>query len=253
MKYTIFIYLFLAGSYISAYSQSNNDTSAKQKVMQTERNIINAIIAGDTKSLKELFADSYEGYFESEKMNKDFILKNYTHAATGITAKDINMDARIYNNAAIVHGVWQLGNGKDKPGYFQFTDMFYKQNDLWQEVFSQQNVIPVWKARNNLDDSEFVAITAINCDSESTLKSLNSNVPAFLRIKNNTADKLTVYWINYNGTRDTSFDQIRSIEAGRYIDVTTFLTHPFIVTSSSGKCYGIYEAEIEPSIVIIKD
>lgn len=254
MKYLIFTFLFFAVLSTTVFSQSENDTTtAQQKVLQTERNIMNATIAGDTKRLNELFADNIKGYFESEEIDKAFILKNYTHPITDVSAKEINMDARIYGNAAVVHGIWQITRATEKPQFFQFTDMFIQQNNNWQEVSFQQNPIPVWKARKNLDDSEFEAITQISCDSEPTLKSLNSDVPAFIRFKNNTSNSLTVYWINYDGTRDTSADQIRPIEAGKSMDVETFLTHPFIIMSASGKCYGIYEAKAEPSLAIIKD
>ena len=102
-------------------------------------------------------------------------------------------------------------------------------------------------------DSEFVALTPQSCETESTRKSLNSDQSTFLRFKNNTSGSVTVYWINYSGQRDTSVGQIRHIASGEFVDTQTFLTHPFIVIGSDGKCYGIYEATANASIAIIKD
>jgi hypothetical protein len=102
-------------------------------------------------------------------------------------------------------------------------------------------------------DSEFVAITPKGCETEATMKSLNANASTSLRFRNNTSGNVTVYWIDYSGQRNTNADQIRQVSPGRSIDLSTFLTHPFIVIGANNKCYGIYEATAKPSIAIIKD
>ncbi len=48
------------------------------------------------------------------------------------------------------------------------------------------------------EDSEFEEVNAQSCATELTLKSLNSDTSTILRIKNNTAGNLTIYWINYS-------------------------------------------------------
>jgi hypothetical protein len=104
-----------------------------------------------------------------------------------------------------------------------------------------------------MEDSEFEVVNAQSCAIESTLKSLNSDTSTILRIKNSTSGKLTLYWINYSGQRDTSANQIYPIPPGTYFDRYTYVTHPFIVIGSNGKCYGIYQATAKPSIGIVKD
>ena len=104
-----------------------------------------------------------------------------------------------------------------------------------------------------MEDSDFVVVTSQSCAIESTLKSLNSDIPTYLRIKNNTAGNLTLYWINYSGQRDTSTNQIHPIAPGESIDLNTYVTHPFIIMGSNGKCFGIYLATAKPSIGIVKD
>ncbi len=105
----------------------------------------------------------------------------------------------------------------------------------------------------NKKDSELVAVAAQPCEKEPKMKSLNHNTSTFLKFRNNTSGDVTVYWINYSGQRDTSPAQIRPIAAGKTMDTRTFLTHPFIVIGSGGKCYGIFEATAKPSLAVIKD
>ena len=44
-------------------------------------------------------------------------------------------------------------------------------------------------------------------------------------------------------------DQIKYIKPGKSLDRQTFITHPFIVKGSIGKCYGIYTAKSLPSLI----
>ena len=102
-------------------------------------------------------------------------------------------------------------------------------------------------------DSELVAVTPQPCETESTMKSLNSDVPTLLRLRNNTSGTITFYWINFNGKRNNNADKEHQIAAGEYLDAQTYVTHPFVVIGADGKCYGIYKATAKPSIAIIKD
>ena len=103
------------------------------------------------------------------------------------------------------------------------------------------------------NDSEFVKVTPQSCETEPGMKSINADNSALLRFKNNTGGNITVHWINYSGQRDASADQVHHIAPGKYVDMQTFLTHPFIVIGTGGKCYGIYEATPGTSIAIIND
>jgi hypothetical protein len=105
----------------------------------------------------------------------------------------------------------------------------------------------------NMENGEFEVVPSQICRTELTLSSSNSDVTTALRIKNNTSGNLTSYWINYSGERDTSAGQIRPIAAGKFIDIQTYVTHPFIIIDTNGKCRGIYQATAKPSIAIIKD
>ncbi len=254
MKQSIFIFLTSFTSFFNAFSQSKNiDTDAKQKVIQADKDCNDAVLAGNTKAINTLFADNFKDYFGNQVVNKDSLLKDYTKPTTEFTIKNIKTDATIYGNAAVAHGVREENySGYNKPVYVQFTDMFVQKKNMWQIVASQENVIPVWEVRN-LDDSEFEVIAAKNCETESTLKSLNSNIPTFLRFKNNTSGNITVYWIDFLGQRDTTAEQVFQLAPGKSQDIHTYFTHPFIVIDSNGKCRGIYQTTLNPSMAIIKD
>ena len=129
------------------------------------------------------------------------------------------------------------------------TGQIWFSNPVFEIV---DNSVPTTGSYNK-KDSEFVAVTPQPCEKETTMKSLNHNTPTSLRFRNNTSGNVTVYWINYSGQRDTSAEQIHQIASGEFMDQQTFLTHPFIVISAGGKCYGVYEATAKPSIAIIKD
>lgn len=237
----------------TTYGQPNNTNSfAQQKVMQLEREVVKAVLAGDTLKLNKYYANDYKGYYEHYFENKEMLLKNSATPWTGVSIKEIKMDASVYGAAAVVNGIWEMKSENQKPEYLRFTDMLIKLKDGWKIVASQQNNVPPWRVRN-LEDSEFVTVTAQSCETESTMKSLNHDVPTYFRIKNNTSNSVTVYWINYSGQRDTSLIQINSISAGKHFDERTYVTHPFVVIGSNGKCYGIYTATSSPSIAIIKD
>ena len=253
MKRSLLVFLVFLTSFVTAFSQSKDgDADAKQKVIQADEDCNDAVLAGNTKEINNLFADNFKDYFENQEVNKDSILKAYNKPTTGVTEKNIKINATIYGNAAIAHGVREEKYAGYNPSYILFTDMFVQKKNRWQIVASQENVIPVWEVRN-LEDSEFEVIAYINCDTESSLKSLNYNVPTFLRIKNTTSSIITVYWINDSGRRDTSADQIRQIAPGKSLNIRTYFTHPFIVIDANGRCKGIYETTTNPSMAIIKD
>ena len=179
-------------------------------------------------------------------------MKEHYEPETELSTKDINMDAKVYGNAAVVNGAWEWKMENQKPYYIQFMDMLIQRNDTWQVVASQSNFIPVWRV-HPLDDSVMEAVTAESCETESALKSLRSDVPAYLRFKNNTSGNVAVYWINFSGQRDTSAHEIFQVAPGKSFDIQAYLTHPFIVIGANNKCYSIYRATTNPSMAIIKD
>ena len=253
---TIIVMLFAP---LFVLSQTNDNkpkqpNREEQAVLQVEREIFDAFIKGDAKTLERLFADdmtsvSTDGFV----ITKPDFLRNIK-PVIGVTFDLSKIKARVYGDAAIVTGIYEVKfkqNNKDRSEYFQITDTIVKRKSTWQLASSHNTEIPVWRARN-LEDTELNAITAIGCDQESSLKSLTFDVPTYVRFTNSTNQPVTRYWINYEGKRDPSADQKYTLKPGQTDYQVTYLTHPFLITDASGKCLGIYQPMREAGLVVIK-
>jgi hypothetical protein len=235
----------------TGYGQSAAGT--EQKLIQLERNRAKAVVTGDSITLDAFFADEYEGDWSNSTYDKKALMQFvHLHPMKGYTITDIDMDAKEHGTFALVKGIWEIKSENGNSVYAQFRDVFMQQKKVWRVITSTQNVIPAWRVRN-LEDSELVEVNPQNCEEEPKFKSLNGEQLAFFRIKNNTPGNIRVYWINYSGERDQSEGQKRLVASGKSIDITTYLTHPFIAVGENGKCYGIYKAASEPSLAVIKD
>jgi hypothetical protein len=86
------------------------------------------------------------------------------------------------------------------------------------------------------------------CENEGKLLSLSYGVPTRMKFTNNSGSVKLVYWIDYVGER-----VLRSTlkpKESYYVD--TYLTHPWVITSASEKCVGVYLPKRLPSSVSIK-
>lgn len=62
-------------------------------------------------------------------------------------------------------------------------------------------------------------------------RSLNSLEKCYVRFINTTERCVDVFWINYSGVRVN----YRLLNKGRYVDVSTYKTHPWIVKDTATK------------------
>jgi len=86
---------------------------------------------------------------------------------------------------------------------------------------------------------------------EPTLNSIDSKAKASIRFVNRTTGTLQLYWLDYHGKR-----QLRDhVAPAQDRLLTTFATHPWVVTDAAGKALALYRptdsgnwvAIIEPS------
>jgi len=131
------------------------------------------------------------------------------------------------------------------------ADQISPAGQRWQLIATQRQRIPVWNARL-MDDRELKVLTIQDCSQEPSLRSLNSQTPTFVRFTNATTQTVIVYWLTYEGSRDSSEDQKVTLQSGQSGVRSTYLTHPFLVTDVTGKCLGIYQPAREPSLAVIK-
>jgi len=223
-------------------------SGGEQTVIQVERDRLNAYTQGDTRTLERLLADDLTDTNPTGFVStKQAILKSIK-PNSNLTFDGSRLNARVYGDAAVVTGIvaarFKQGD-KEIAEYYRVTDTFIKRKNAWQMVATQQNRIP------NLEDTELKPVTALDCGQESSLKSLNAVVATYIRFTNSTAQPIVVHWLNYEGKRDSSIDQIETLGPGQSGVRHTYLTHPFIVTDANGKCLGIYQPTREPSLAII--
>ena len=81
-----------------------------------------------------------------------------------------------------------------------------------------------------------VSSNTVDCETESTLRSLESSVSTFINFTNSSTSPLQIYWLNYQGRRQ-HYESLKPSESYRQ---QTFVTHPWVVAELSGRCLAIY-------------
>ena len=100
--------------------------------------------------------------------------------------------------------------------------------------------------------NESLVLEPLSCSKEDGVKSQNGEVKAKIYFINGTPDDVIIHWVNYQGKRDLKPNQITTIAPDMSARKITYLTHPFIVTDSKGKCLGVYISQSVDNIVFIK-
>lgn len=226
--------------------------SEEQAVSQLKRELAQAYVRGDAKTLERILADELTNTSNGMVLNKQYQLRSLS-PRNGWSTDFPSMNVRVYGNAAVVTGIeaWFETANKNNAVYYSFTDTFVKREGSWQLIATQGQRVPAWKARP-MEISELKVLTMQNCNQESSLKSLNGDDAAFIRFVNETSKPVVVYWLNYEGKRDPSEDQRETLNPGQSGIRVTYLTHPFLVTDTAGKCLGIFLPTAEPSLAVIK-
>ena len=90
-------------------------------------------------------------------------------------------------------------------------------------------------------------LTASSCSLESGLRSINGTVSTSIEFLNRTSESVTVYWLNYQGTRVF----YNTLDAGQSYVQQTYLTHPWVVIDAAGACLGIWLPADSPGAAVI--
>ena len=91
------------------------------------------------------------------------------------------------------------------------------------------------------------ALTPIACNRESTLKSISAVNTTSIQFVNGTSDTVKIYWLDYMGTRVL----YQTLSAGASYIQSTFLTQPWVVTTSTGSCISIFLPVSTPGLAQI--
>jgi von Hippel-Lindau disease tumor supressor len=73
------------------------------------------------------------------------------------------------------------------------------------------------------------------CENESRLRSIEGVKAVEFTLSNRSKTTIVLYWLNYEGKRV----QYETVEPGMQVKQPTFLTHPWVVTDTKGRCIRI--------------
>lgn len=93
------------------------------------------------------------------------------------------------------------------------------------------------------------ALAAEDCTSERSIKSADSNQAAKVQFKNDSKSRVKIYWLNYEGKREHYSD----VAPGRSYSQDTFMTHPWVVTDTSGQCILLFRPLPGATVATIKN
>jgi hypothetical protein len=92
-----------------------------------------------------------------------------------------------------------------------------------------------------------VVAAELNCSVEASLRSVDYSTPTKVSFVNNTGGPVKTYWLDYQGIRKLYAD----LPPGQRYVQSTFLTHPWVVTNSAGKCISVFQPEPAPIAAVV--
>jgi von Hippel-Lindau disease tumor supressor len=83
------------------------------------------------------------------------------------------------------------------------------------------------------------AIEALRCSEERDAKSIEGKDATTLLFQNNRGSTVRIYWLDYQGQRKFYAE----LPPGRQQVMRTYMTHPWIVTDETERCFAFYMPE----------
>ena len=80
------------------------------------------------------------------------------------------------------------------------------------------------------------------------VKSRKGEMPVDLVIDNQSSDKLTLYWIDYDGKRQ----KYGTIKPKTKFTQSTFITHPWVIARGTNECFGLYWPDGQTRTILIE-
>ena len=122
----------------SAQSQWN-DPAVVETLKQIERDMGQAMVAGDIETLNRIFADDWTSIGASGAVvTKEKVLSNFKSGVHRLEAFELGpMDVQVKANVAVVHGSVtekRTQAGKDVSGEYVWMDLMEKRNGTWVVV-----------------------------------------------------------------------------------------------------------------------
>jgi uncharacterized membrane protein len=105
---------------------------------------------------------------------------------------------------------------------------------------------------------EIASVTGIKgdaCAQESSLKS-STGAATKIKFKNSSNATIRVYWLDFNGKRieyingNQAGSNTSGLAAGASFDQSTYVTHPWVITTANGDCLGVYTPTDTSNVVL---
>jgi ketosteroid isomerase-like protein len=137
---SIVIVLISLMVFIASQAQSK-DTSAVDTIKQLERDMGNAMVAGDIDKLNQIYADDWATVASSGKVvTKESLLSDFKSFHDKLEWFELGpIDVQVFGNIAVAQGSVKekrTGNGKDTSGQFLWMDLLEKRAGKWVVVRS---------------------------------------------------------------------------------------------------------------------
>lgn len=94
----------------------------------------------------------------------------------------------------------------------------------------------------------FAELNSLSLYSESSLRSLASEVPTKLKFVNKTSEAVDIFWLDFEGRRQ----RYGSIEPGEIFVQPTYATHPWVLADKKGSALAIFVATSKPASGILR-
>lgn len=257
MRLFIFLATLLTSGVSTVLAQNaKSNLSDEQKVLQLDYEYKQAIMVGDAQSLNRILSDEFISMsHDGRSMRKQALLTSAATAKRYEMKRDTSdFTVKILGNTAILTGrevlSFKPGTETVYLGDF-YTNVYIKKDNKWQLVHNHSTTLPDWRFRE-VSDAELKPLPKIDCSQLASMKALYSKTPTYVRFHNVTSSPIIVSWINHNGEPDTRETQRVTVQPGKSLPRNTFVTHPYIVTSTQGGCLGIYQPSSEPSLVVVR-
>ncbi len=104
------------------------------------------------------------------------------------------------------------------------------------DVTARSEADPAKSAIASVVISTYEQLPSQACIRESSLRSIEGVASTTIQFVNFTSQDIQVYWLNYEGRRVL----YKTLTARENYLQSTFLTHPWVVTDTSGRCLGIF-------------
>jgi VHL beta domain len=96
---------------------------------------------------------------------------------------------------------------------------------------------------------ETVQLQALDCGRAGSIRAETEEDASEIEIVNETSAALVVYWINHDGAKE----RYGALKPGQSQAFETYRTHPWMITSDSGRCIAVFLPDSRPGRAVVQE